>query len=100
MALQFLRFREIVLWVRLDVWNLDWTAFQQGAARRRSPPCTNWGALPELQGPGWGVVCSSRAAAFSIVAENHAVFSTANADGILQQCFQHALEIKHRPADS
>src|SRR5262245_45500620 len=99
MALQFLRFREIVFWVRLDVGNLDWTAFQQGAARRGPSPCTNWGALPELQGPGWGVVCSSRAAAFSIVAENHAVFSTANADGILQQRLKDPLEVKRRPAD-
>jgi hypothetical protein len=38
-------------------------------------------------------------AAFAVVAENHAVLGTANADGILQQRLKDALEIKRRPAD-
>src|SRR5215471_7718339 len=99
MALQFLGFRKIIFRVRFDVWNLDRTALQQGTAHRGSPPCSNWGALPEFQGPSWGVVRSSRVAALAIVAENHAVLRTANAHGILQQRRKDALKIKHRPAD-
>src|SRR5262249_42781553 len=38
-------------------------------------------------------------AAFAVVAENHAVLSAANADGILQQGCKDALEVERRPAD-
>src|SRR5262245_4362834 len=99
MSLQFLCFREIIFRVRLDVWNLDRTALQQRATHRGSPPCADRGALPELQGPGRGIVGSRGTAGFSIVAENHAVLGTANAHGILQQRLKDALEVEHGSAD-
>src|SRR5262249_44878629 len=81
------------------VWNLDWTALQQRATRRGSPPRANWGALPELQEAWRGIVGSGGTAAFAIIAENHAVLGTANADGILKQRLKDALYVERRPAD-
>src|SRR5262249_9639162 len=83
-ALQLLRFWKVIFRVRLDVWNLDRTALEQRATHRGSPPCADRGALPELQAAGRHIIGSGGTAAFAIVAENHAVLGTANADGILQ----------------
>src|SRR5262249_6394913 len=45
---QLLGFREIIFPVCLAVWNLHCTALEQRATCRSSPPCADWGALPEL----------------------------------------------------
>src|SRR5438128_1992461 len=99
MARQFLRFWEIIFGVRLDVWNLDRTPLKQRSTCRCSSPCADWGALPELQAARRGIVGSGGAAAFAIVAENHAVLGTADADGILQQRLKDTLEVERRAAD-
>src|SRR5262249_21523054 len=96
---QLLGFREIIFPVCPAVWNLHYTALEQRATCRSSPPCADWGALPQLQGTGRGIVGSGGTAAFAIVAENHAVLGTANADGILQQRPKDALEVERCPAD-
>src|SRR5262249_33595422 len=96
---QLLGFREIIFPVCPAVWNLHYTALEQRATCRSSPPCADWGALPQLQGTGRGIVGSGGTAAFAIVAENHAVLGTANADGILQQRPEDTLEVERRSAD-
>src|SRR5262249_8411296 len=96
---QLLGFREIIFPVCPAVWNLHYTALEQRATCRSSPPCADWGALPQLQGTGRGIVGSGGTAAFAIVAENHAVLGTANADGSLQQRPEDTLEVERRSAD-
>src|SRR6516164_8095880 len=98
-AHQFLRFREIIVRVCLDVRNLDRAALQQRAAGRGSAPGADRSALPELQAARRGIVGGGGTAAFAIVAVNHAVLGAANADGILQQRLKDALEVERRPAD-
>ena len=69
-----------------------------GAPAARDPG-TDGGALPQLQASWRGIVGGSGSAAFAIVAVNHAVLGTANADSILQQRLKDALEVEYRPAD-
>ena len=70
-------------------------ALKQGAPCRGSPARANRGALPELQISGRRIVGSGGTTAFAIVAENHAVIGAANADGILEQRLEDALEVEH-----
>src|SRR5262249_5152352 len=81
--------------------SLEFALHGARAARDLSqfPALRGLGALPQLQGTGRGIVGSGGTAAFAIVAENHAVLGTANADGILQQRPKDALEVERCPAD-
>src|SRR5215831_7060421 len=99
MPRHFLRFREVVVGIRLNIGDLHWTALQQCATCRGSPSGPDRGALPQLQAAGRSIVGGSGSAAFAVVTEDHAVFGTANANGILEQRFEHALEVERRPAD-
>src|SRR5262249_6066642 len=80
--------------------SLEFALHGARAARDLSqfPALRGLGALPQLQGTGRGIVGSGGTAAFAIVAENHAVLGTANADGILQQRPKDALEVERCPA--